>query len=370
MHNLPPDLLPRLTQLLLPYMGTQDEVEWLRDAQPEVAAQCITRSGTSMPPDSTLEKLRAAWLPRLTDEQSDPDPRARAAIGRALGQLTLRGEPLDNRKGVSVFVVGTRLAASEQMTLPDIAWGEPVPPGTYTIGGDEKAYRSLEQQKHTLTYEFRLAQYALTYAQFQTFLDDPDGFADDLWWSDLPEEWRKQEMREQRYQYANHPRENVSWYQAYAFCKWLTAQYREYAPDYLPQGWELRLPTQLEWEIAARYDDRRFYPWGNDFDPLKANTSEGKNIGQTSAVGLYPSGMQPKLKLYDLSGNVLEWTLDLYDKPGHIDVLSDSARGLRGGALFVNAHSVRSASRDSYGPYNVDNDIGVRLCAAPVGSAL
>lgn len=241
-----------------------------------------------------------------------------------------------------------------------------MPAGTYTIGGDDKAYRSLKRQEIKLAYEFKLAQYPLTFAQFQTFLDATDGFEDKRWWTDLPEVWRKQAMQDQRYLYSNHPRENVSWYQAYAFCKWLTAQYRDHAPNYLPQGWEVRLPTQIEWEIAARYNDGRFYPWGDDFDPAKANTDEGNKIGQTSAVGMYPSGMQPKLKLYDLSGNVLEWTFDLDDEPGRVDVRNNSGRGLRGGSFIKGTQGARAAYRYDYLPglIDLDNCIGLRLCAA------
>ncbi|MDQ7035261.1 MAG: hypothetical protein Q9P01_10630 [Anaerolineae bacterium] len=67
-------------------------VDWLMDAQPELVVQCITDSGADMPPDETLLKLREAWIPRLTDLESDPNPQARAAIGRALGQLKHKGE--------------------------------------------------------------------------------------------------------------------------------------------------------------------------------------------------------------------------------------------------------------------------------------
>ncbi|MGF1504733.1 MAG: TIR domain-containing protein, partial [Anaerolineae bacterium] len=87
-------------------------VTWLREAQPEVAARCITESGATAPPDETLLSLRPLWIPRLTDLQNDPQPKARAAVGRALGRLRLEdGQPLDNRPGVGL----------DANVLPDIA---------------------------------------------------------------------------------------------------------------------------------------------------------------------------------------------------------------------------------------------------------
>ncbi|MCA9952234.1 MAG: SUMF1/EgtB/PvdO family nonheme iron enzyme, partial [Anaerolineales bacterium] len=87
-----------------------------------------------------------------------------------------------------------------------------------------------------------------------------------------------------------------------------------------------------QWEVAARYDDGRLYPWGNDFDAAKANTGEGESVGQTTAVGIYPAGMQPTLKLYDLSGNVWEWCRNKYSNLAMetADESGDS-RALRGG---------------------------------------
>ncbi|MBK8430830.1 MAG: SUMF1/EgtB/PvdO family nonheme iron enzyme [Chloroflexi bacterium] len=117
--------------------------------------------------------------------------------------------------------------------------------------------------------------------------------------------------------YANHPRETVSWYQAVAFTRWLS--------DKL--GYEVRLPHEHEWEVAAKYQHGRTYPWGEDeFDSTKANTAEG-GLGQTTAVGLYPTGRQSTLDLYDLSGNVLEWCQNKYNDPtqDEVDDSGDSA---------------------------------------------
>lgn len=201
--------------------------------------------------------------------------------------------------------------------------------GRYTVGGDKDAYQSFDQQEVTIPYDFCLARYPITYAQFQCFVEAAD-FADDRWWADMPEiakdlwgdEYPLREIGEQSFPYANHPRGTVSWYQAMAFCRWLS--------DKL--GQEITLPHEYEWEVAARWPDGRLYPWGSRFDTDRVNTDEG-GMEQTTAVGLYPSGRNEALELYDLSGNVWEWCRNKYGEPEAEDVdKSGDSRVLRGGS--------------------------------------
>ena len=104
---------------------------------------------------------------------------------------------------------------------------------------------------------------------------DPEGFYHAGWWKDLAlPEGHNHAPGEQAFEFWNHPRERVSWFDAIAFCRWLSARL----------GCEVRLPTEQEWEKAARGTDERIYPYSNDFDPAKGSTSE-TGIGQTSAVG-------------------------------------------------------------------------------------
>ena len=117
---------------------------------------------------------------------------------------------------------------------------------------------------------------------------------------------------------------------------------------------DIRLPHEVEWEVAARWPDGRFYPWGNTFDSHKANTREA-GISLTTAVGLYPSGRNEALELYDLSGNVWEWCRNRYNKPesdlatDEVDISSNS-RVLRGGSWFSFQADARAASRDNLDP--------------------
>lgn len=277
-----------------------------------------------------------AWLEAaLVAEQSLP-PVKRAEAGRALGSWLE-----DIRPGVGV------VEREDEVKLPDIAWGKRVAAGSYEVGGDKQVYRSLYKQKVTIPHDFRLACYPVTYAQFQCFIEAPD-FKDNAWWAGMPEaveDWRgnKYPLREiaaQAFPYTNHPRENVTWYQAMAFCRWLS--------DKL--GQTITLPHEYEWEVAARWPDGRFYPWGNEFDGDKANTDEGK-IGQTTAVGLYPSGKNAALDLYDLSGNVWEWCRNRDGNPeSDLDservYMGSASRVLRGGSWLNARYSARAAYRN------------------------
>ncbi len=128
---------------------------------------------------------------------------------------------------------------------------------------------------------------------------------------------------------------------------------------------DIRLPHEVEWEVAARWPDGRFYPWGNTFDSHKANTREA-GISLTTAVGLYPSGRNEALELYDLSGNVWEWCRNRYDKPesdlatDEVDISSDS-RALRGGSWNRDQDLARAAARDCFDPGNRFDVNGFRV---------
>jgi formylglycine-generating enzyme required for sulfatase activity len=325
-------------------------VEWLAEAQPEVAARCITESGAYYPPEKSTG-LRERWTPRLTDLKRDLSPQARAAVGRALGRLRLGDAPLDNRKGVSVISVAG-------MALPDIDWVE-IPAGEFIYQKKEKRFEPT----------FCMARYPVTFAQFQTFLDDPQGFANPEWWQGLSaDDDHRRAPGEQAFKFGNHPRENASWYDAIAFCCWLTDQARQY-PELLPgklagqTGWSLGLPTEWEWEKAARGPSGLEYPYGKTFDSSKGNTRETR-IGQTSAVGVFPQGASP-YGVLDLSGNVWEWCLNERGKPQNIGLGGTSLRVLRGGAWLFHLDLASAAYRDNFNPDNRNPNAGFRVVVRP-----
>lgn len=290
-------------------------LHWLQDAQPELASRCVLESGAHTPPE-TLENLRPRWLPRLTDLKTDPQPKARAAIGRALGRINL-----DNRPGVALREDG----------LPDIEWVE-IPGGKFEYDEGSKA-QTIDLPS------FSIARYPITYIQFQAFLDAEDGFHNPQWWQGLvAANAHKRQLREQAFKYANHPRENVSWYDAVAFCRWLSARL----------GYEITLPTEQQWEKAARGTAGQIYAYPGELDPTKANSRE-TGIDQTSAVGIFPQGASPYAVL-DMSGNVWEWTLSEHSSGESNYITNSEYRVLRGGSWGFNGVNTRAASRDWNSP--------------------
>jgi formylglycine-generating enzyme required for sulfatase activity len=150
------------------------------------------------------------------------------------------------------------------------------------------------------------------------------------------------------------PLVGVNWYEAEAYCAWLSAV----------SGKTFRLPGEMEWEKAARGVDGRNYPWGNAFQPQWCNTLEG-HVMTTTPVGLYPQGVSP-YGLFDASGNVWEWTADWYQAypggdPGASDDFGQKFRVVRGGSWSLNRRLARCAYRDWNTPDNFLGNVGFRV---------
>ncbi|MGO8673048.1 MAG: SUMF1/EgtB/PvdO family nonheme iron enzyme, partial [Capsulimonadaceae bacterium] len=258
----------------------------------------------------------------------------RAQCGRALSIL---GDP---RPGVGLRPDG----------LPDIEWCD-VPAGKFVFGGDDKAYGSGPKQIIDLP-AFRIARYPVTFIQFKAFLDAADGYGNPRWWEGLHEDAQKQRQagpHEQRFPFDNHPREMVSWFDAVAYFRWLSSRL----------GYEITMPTEQQWEKAARGTDGRAFPYGNEFDEAKCNSGQS-GISQTSAVGAFPDGGSPYGAM-DMSGNVWEWTLTEYDTLQNTNISSNNARVLRGGGWNYNDVDVfRCANRYRDLPGGADDIVGFR----------
>ncbi|MDZ4796764.1 MAG: SUMF1/EgtB/PvdO family nonheme iron enzyme [Bryobacteraceae bacterium] len=311
-------------------------IRWLAAAQPEVASQCLLESGADVANKAALlEELKSAWMPRLTDVRQEPAPEGRAAIGRALGRLGL-----DQRTGVGLRPNG----------LPDIEW---IP-----IRSGDFIYQEGERPR---VETFDMARYPVTNIQFQAFLDDKEGYGDDRWWRGM--ENPEREPRGSTWTEPNHPRVDVSWFEAMAFCAWLA--------DRLELA--IRLPTEWEWERAARGFDGSTFPWGKKYVSGYANIDESHHnagphyLRRTSAVGIYPQGSSPEGVL-DLAGNVWEWCLNNYQKPDRVGVRGTGSRVLRGGSWFNFQGFARAYYRNYAPPYYRYFNLGFRVVvSSPIG---
>ena len=206
-----------------------------------------------------------------------------------------------------------------------------------------------------------MARYPITNAQYQAFID-AGGYTDkgaSTWWRDL----KQPKPAQSSWPQANRPRTDVDWYEAVAFSRWLSAQL----------GYEVRLPSEEEWERAACGRDGREYPWGKDYRTGYSNINEKElkagewSLQQTTAVGVYPQGASTEGVL-DLAGNVWEWCLDKYDRPGKVKAdTSDDSRVARGGAWNSYPDFARGSLRLRFKPDGRNYFRGFRLVSsAPI----
>jgi toxoflavin biosynthesis protein ToxD len=209
-------------------------------------------------------------------------------------------------------------------------------PGAFLLGEGEDA--------HAVSLAtFSIAKYPVTNRAYQAFVDATGHKASRHWQSRYPEVL------------SDHPVVNISWYDALAYCDWLSAT----------TGHHYRLPTEAEWEKAARGTDGRTYPWGNVFDTAKCNSWEA-GMGSTTPVDAYPSGVSP-WGVMDMVGNVWEWCSSLYaDYPyrfddGREDLMVAGWRVVRGGSWFDHAWGVRAARRLSGQPNHASHNTGFRV---------
>ncbi|GEM_PF-870183 len=294
--------------------------------------------------------LQAAAAKALTDIDHFPSPEDRDMAGRLLGQGEFPGH--DPRPGVGV-----------KNGLPDFDWVF-IPAGEFIYRKDERRHEDA----------FWITRHPVTYAQFETFVQAEDGWRNPAWWQGLSRDERKRGPGDQGFKYWNHPREGVSWYDAIAFSRWLTAKAREnprlLPPDLREKGGDFRitLPTEWQWERAARGTDGREYPWEDDYKEGYANVDEtwGNQgpyyLQKTSAVGMYPQGASPD-RVLDLSGNVWEWCLNEYDKPDRIQETGAATRVVRGGSWGSNFDDASARARRGYlfGPVDRYGFIGFRV---------
>lgn len=233
--------------------------------------------------------------------------------------------------------------------------------GPFRMGSEDGDPQAFDDEKPAhdcdIPYEYRIGRYPVTVAQFRQFVEASRFELGNLDCLRGPD---------------NHPVMRVSWHEAVAFCEWVTEV--SHQEGWLEDGWGFRLPSEAEWEKAARGTDGRIYPWGPDPDPNLANYGD-TGIGGLSTVGCFPGGASP-YGCEEMSGNVWEWTLSPwvsnYAREDRENVnRSDSEerlRVVRGGAFFYASRSVRCAFRSGSDPGYWVDFIGFRVAAVPFSS--
>ena len=216
--------------------------------------------------------------------------------------------------------------------------------GTFLMGStdaDKDAWDHEKPQRSVHLDEYLVDKYPVTVAQWRAFVQ-ASGY------KGSPSALRQGKE--------DHPVTNVTWNDAQTFCAWASEV----------TGRPVQLPTEAQWEKAARGTDGRIYPWGDAFNPALANTAEG-GPGSTTAVGRYRSSDSP-YGCADMAGNVWEWTSSLYrDYPyragdGHEDAANDSEyRIVRGGSWDYYQRVARCAYRRRLFPNYRNFDLGFRV---------
>lgn len=319
-----------------------------------------------------LQRIRQ-WLMFILNQGLLP------AIERALaGDILARLG--DTRPGIGLQANG----------LPDLVWCK-VPAGLFIMGSDpqhDKRTLANEQPQHQVELPaFSISCYPITQGQYRAFVDSGGYQVADYWleaqaagywqqgrikrvavrfeggdirtkeeWATIPAEFGS------KFSLANHPVVGVNWYEALAFCRWLTD--RLHQTGELAPHETITLPSESQWEKAARGPDGRIYPWGNEPDSNRANYTE-TGLGATSAVGCFPEGRSP-YGCEDMSGNVGEWCRTRRQDYGQLDPFDDNFDGylprvVRGGGFNNYEPYVRCAVRIWNLPDDRDGFFGFRV---------
>jgi len=233
-----------------------------------------------------------------------------------------------------------------------------IPPGPFLIGSDKgKDPQALDDElpQHEVTLPgYWIGRYPVTVAQFRAFVEASGHRPGDPGSLKGP---------------GDHPVVNVTWYDALAYCRWLSEK----------AGIPVALPSEAEWEKAARGTDGRIYPWGDE-PPDEGRCSFENHVRGTTPVGRYsPQGDSP-YGCADMAGNVWEWTRSLWgedlrkpdfkypydpeDGRENLETGRDVRRVLRGGAFLDEDRRVRCAARLRLDPNRRYGDFGFRVVAA------
>ncbi len=223
-----------------------------------------------------------------------------------------------------------------------------IPTGPFTMGTYPTGLRKTdpEEPQRSVTLDaYAIGIYQITNTQYAQFIKGTE-YRQPIYWAD------------DRFNNKDHPVVGVSWYDTQLFLEWLN----EFS------GQTYRLPTEAEWEKAARGTDGREYPWGNNWDAHRANTSETGNK-MLKPVGSYPDGISP-FGCYDMAGNAYDWCSDWFHIETYKYAPTENPMGavdgrrkvIRGGSWQPRGeYAARCANRAAKEPANASHNVSFRI---------
>lgn len=241
---------------------------------------------------------------------------------------------------------------------PPFEW-RAIPAGKVSL--DPGGY--LEEHTTFDVLSFAIAKYPITNAQFAKFVE-MGGYKQRKWWTDegwetlrqgwewsdkigawqpTGEAWNEPRYwKDTKWNGPEYPVVGVSWYEAVAFCYWLSDVFEE----------NIMLPSEQQWQRAAQGDDERTYPWGNEWDCQCCNNSvKPCESRQTTPVRYFEGKGDSFFNVTDMAGNVWEWCLTA-SETGSQSLGGTDIRALRGGSWqYYYIHSFRCSFRSGYFPY-------------------
>lgn len=240
-----------------------------------------------------------------------------------------------------------------------------VPAGSFKMGDNFNDGEARERPVHTVELDaFYIGKYEVTNGDWRKFRDDP-GYDDPKFWPEsrvMPKDQVPYWTDAKNHGGAtpgsdNYPAQGLNWEAATAYCNWLTAK----------TGKSYRLPTEAEWEKAARGTDQRRYPWGNSIDRSYANYVGSKPYDTGEAVGFYDGQKHGEVQTHsgaspygamDMAGNIMEWCQDWYARDYYAVSPKKNPKGpetgayrvMRGGTFFEDGFDLRSYARTAAWP--------------------
>lgn len=284
-----------------------------------------------VPPVSADQKEKPAPVPEQEPAPVSEEPPTMAAEEIPSGRPVEVEQPTDRPSSVRNRKTVRQEAPFEMVKVPK---------GPF-LYGDQKT-------REVIDYDYWIDQYPVTNEKYRAFVS-ADGYGNQAHWSSEGWKWKIENditapeyWDDPTWNKADCPVVGISYYEAEAYAKWVGK----------------RLPNQREWEKAARGEDGRQYPWGEEFDKKKCNSGYSGwltgPVGHTTPVNQYPDGVSP-YGCYDMAGNVWEWCSDWLDA-------DEGAGEIRGGSWSDVPVVVRSAYRYRLTPTNRNANIGFR-CA-------